>query len=432
LGKQIQLLYHSSESVSWRPFDLVHSDVWGPAPFVSKGGHKYYIIFIDYFSHHTWIYFMKHRSEVLSIYKNFSAMIHTHFDTSIRVFCTNFVVEYLSDSLHQVLAEQGTLAQFSCPAAHAQNGDAERKHHYLLETACALMIASSVPPNFLAEPVSTATYLINIQPSSTLHGGIPFERLCGKASDYSSLRLFGCVCYMLLTPYKSTKLTAQSIECVFLGYSVEHKGYRCWDSVARRMRMSRGIVFGESRPFYPCPTTDASPASLVDHLSFLLFPDAPPASLLIPRSTLPFSVSSSESPPIVPDYTVKPPVTQFYSRRRARLSDAPASSDELSSGVPSSSFIEDVTSSPPVELSSPIDSSPEQLVIRSHRLRRPPDCYSPSAFTTTTLSEPVSYCDVILHMEWQHTMAEEIAAFELTGTWDFVPCPPRIRPITCK
>jgi hypothetical protein len=29
---------------------------------------------------------MKHRSEALSIYKNFSTMIRTHFDTSIRVF----------------------------------------------------------------------------------------------------------------------------------------------------------------------------------------------------------------------------------------------------------------------------------------------------------------------------------------------------------
>jgi hypothetical protein len=85
--------------VSQRPFNLVHSDVWGPAPFVSNGGHKYYIIFIDDFSRHTWIYFMKHRSETFFIYKNFSAMIRTHFDTSIHVFHADSIEEYLSDAL---------------------------------------------------------------------------------------------------------------------------------------------------------------------------------------------------------------------------------------------------------------------------------------------------------------------------------------------
>jgi transposase InsO family protein len=105
--------------VSQCPFDLVHLDVWGSAPFVSKGGHKYYIIFIDDFSLHAWIYFMKHHSDGLSIYKTFYAMIHTHFDTSIRIFHVDSVGEYLSDALRQVLVEQGTLAYFSYPCAHA-------------------------------------------------------------------------------------------------------------------------------------------------------------------------------------------------------------------------------------------------------------------------------------------------------------------------
>jgi transposase InsO family protein len=142
------------------------------------------------------------------MYKNFSVIIHTHFDTPIRVFHADSAGEYLSDALRQVLADQGTLAQFSCPGAHAQNGVAERKHRHLLETARTLMIASSVPSHFWAEAISTATYLINIQPSSALQGGIPFEHLCGKTSDYSSLRLFGCVCYILLAPRERTKMIA--------------------------------------------------------------------------------------------------------------------------------------------------------------------------------------------------------------------------------
>jgi hypothetical protein len=189
----------------------------------------------------------------------------------------------------------------------------------------------SIPPHFWAEAVSTATYLINIQSSLILQAGIPFER--GKTPDYSSLHLFGCVCYVLLAPRECTKLTAQSVECVFLGYSAEYKGYHCWDPVALRIWTSRDVVFDESRLFYLRPTTNASPASLVYPLSFLLFPEAPSTSLPIPRSTLSPSVSSSESPPVVPDYTVKPPVTQFYSRHGARLSDAPTSLDELSSDV---------------------------------------------------------------------------------------------------
>jgi hypothetical protein len=274
------------------------------------------------------------------------------------------------------------------------------------------MIASSVPPHFWAETVSTVTYLINIQPSSAFQGDITFEGLCGKTLDYSSLCFFGCVCYVLLAPHEHTKLTAYSVECVFLGYGVEHKCYHCWDPVSRRMRTSQDVIFDESHPFYPHPTTDASPTSLVDHLSFLLFPEAPSASVPIPHSTLPSSMSSFESPPMVPDYTVKPLVTQFYSCCEVCLSDAPAFSDEFSSNVSSSSFIENVPSSPLVEPSSMTDSSPEQLVRCSHSLCQSPDCYSPSTFTATALFEPTSYHDAILHPEWQHAMAKEIAAIE--------------------
>jgi hypothetical protein len=91
---------------------------------------------------------MKHRSKALFIYKTLSAMVHTHFDTSIHVFCADSADEYLSYAFRRVLSKQGTLAHFSCRNAHAQNGVAERKHHHHLESMGALMLASFVPPHF--------------------------------------------------------------------------------------------------------------------------------------------------------------------------------------------------------------------------------------------------------------------------------------------
>jgi hypothetical protein len=79
------------------------------------------------------------------------------------------------------------------------------------------------------------------------------------------------------------------------------------------------------------------------------------------------------------------------------LSNAPFSSDELSSDASSLSSVENVSSSPSVEPSSLADSSPEQLIRRIHCLRRPLDYYSPSAFTITALSKAIYYRDAILH-----------------------------------
>jgi hypothetical protein len=107
--------------------------------------------------------------------------------------------------LRAILAEQGTLAQFSCPGALAQNGVVERKHRHMLETARALMIVASLPPHFCAEAISTSTYLINLQSSSALQGGVPLERLFARSPDYSALRSFGCICYVLLAPRERTK-----------------------------------------------------------------------------------------------------------------------------------------------------------------------------------------------------------------------------------
>ena len=121
-------------------------------------------------------------------------------------------------------------------------------------------------------------------------------------------------------------------------------------------------------------------------------------------------------------YDSKPPVTRVYTRTRRAVrssSDVPSSPDEPSSSATPS----DAETTP-----SDAETAP-RYVLRDRQSLRPPDRLG---FAGTVLSEPTSYRDAIQHQEWQHAMAEEIAALERTGTWDLVPIPAHVRPITCK
>jgi hypothetical protein len=77
-----------------------------------------------------------------------------------------------------------------------------------------LLLASFVPSQFSAEAVSNVVYLVPIQPSTTLHGVTPLERLASQLSQYSQFHSFGCVAFVLLQPRERTKLSAQLVQCV--------------------------------------------------------------------------------------------------------------------------------------------------------------------------------------------------------------------------
>ena len=47
LSKFSALPFNQSIYVSSSPYDLIHSDVWGPSSIATKGGSQYYVSFID-------------------------------------------------------------------------------------------------------------------------------------------------------------------------------------------------------------------------------------------------------------------------------------------------------------------------------------------------------------------------------------------------
>lgn len=72
---------------------------------------------------------------------------------------------------------------------------------------------------------------------TVLNNQSAFQVLLNQAAIYSILiRNFGCVCYpLMLRPYKNHKLILHSQRCIFLGYSANHRGYRCLDPITNRV-----------------------------------------------------------------------------------------------------------------------------------------------------------------------------------------------------
>jgi hypothetical protein len=63
---------------------------------------------------------------------------------------------------------------------------------------------------------------------------------------------------MHLPPLHRNKLSTQSIRCAFLGYSVNKKGYLCFDPHTNRVHISRNVVFFENQCFFPLSSSSAT------------------------------------------------------------------------------------------------------------------------------------------------------------------------------
>ena len=63
--------------------------------------------------------------------------------------------------------------------------------------------------------------------------------------DY--FRIFECVAYAYIPDQKINKLDDKSKRCVFLGVTDESKAYKLFDPVAKKVIMSRDVVFEEDK-----------------------------------------------------------------------------------------------------------------------------------------------------------------------------------------
>ncbi|WVZ17516.1 hypothetical protein V8G54_010498 [Vigna mungo] len=292
----------------------------------------------------------------------------------------NCRVQFSQSGCFEFLQSNGILSQRSCPSTPQQNRVAERKNRHLLDVVCTLFLESHVPSRFWCEALSTAVHLIIKLSSPSISNESPFTRLFGHPPDYSTLRIFGCACYVHIPPHERTKLTAQFVECAFLGYSPHQKGFLCDDPNLHRIRVSRNVIFLESVYFF---------ANHHDSFSSPIF--------VLPL----FSNSStgqSSSRPLLTHQRRNTTTQHHLAQSHGPLQDTSLDTD-------------------PVQAPKP---EPAPLR-RSSRIA-----------TLSYIPIPSSHKHAMKNECWKKAIESELLALKENQTWDIVSCPPSVKPLGSK
>jgi len=186
---------------------------------------------------------------------NFFSYVTTQFGCTIKnVQCDNGR-EFDNSSARSFFLTHCVLLRMSYPYASSQNGKVECILRSINNIVRSLLFQASLPTSYWVEGLHTATYLLNRLPTKTLEFATPHFALFGSHPSYSHLRVFGCACYPNMSATAPHKFSPRSTLCVFLGYSSNHKGFRCLDLSSNRIIISRHVTFDETNfPFAKTPS----------------------------------------------------------------------------------------------------------------------------------------------------------------------------------
>ncbi|KAD5961360.1 hypothetical protein E3N88_12833 [Mikania micrantha] len=376
-GKAHQLPYKPATVHSKGPLDLVHTDVFGPVNKKSIGGMVYMIEFIDDYSKFVWVYFMQSKSEALAKFKEFRLVAERETGRKVKVLRSDNGGEYMSREFNDFLNDCQIGRQLTCPYTPQQNGVSERKNRHLAEVSGSLMHSKNVPGQFWAEAMQTAAYVTNRLPQQGLNFLTPYEKLYKVKPTVSHFRVFGCVCYVFVPNNLRHKLEKKAIRCIFVGYDNQRKGWKCCDPNTGKCYVSRNVVFDETSSWWSAEQK--------------ILPDSQPLQdeLQASKVDLRFEVTTPDEEH---DESVQ---------------------HQEGGGVEELPF-------------------EESGLRRSTRIRRQNPRYANVAISEETLREPESFEEASKHHGWMLAMESEVAALISNQTWELVPLPVDVKPITCK
>ncbi|GJR95121.1 putative ribonuclease H-like domain-containing protein [Tanacetum coccineum] len=206
------------------PLQILHMDLFRPTFVKSIMGKMYCLVITDDYSRFSWVFFLAKKDETSSILKNFITGIENHLNHKVKVIRCDNGTEFKNFEMNQFCGIKGIKREFSNARTPQQNGVAERKNRTLIEAAKTMVLVTKP------------------------HNKTPYEFLIGRSPIVSFMRPFGCLVTILNILDHLAKFDGKADEGFLVGYSINSKAVRVYNSRTRKVEENLHVNFLENKP----------------------------------------------------------------------------------------------------------------------------------------------------------------------------------------
>ncbi|GJW16782.1 putative ribonuclease H-like domain-containing protein [Tanacetum coccineum] len=231
-----------------QPLHMLHTDLFGPTFVKSLMKNMYCLVVTDDYSRFSWVFFLATKDETSGILKSLITGVENLVDQRVKVIRCYNGTEFKNKEMNQFCERKGIKREFSIARTPQQNRVAERKNRTLIEAARIMLADSKLPTTFWAEAVNTACYVQNRILVTKPHNRTPYELFHGRKLALGFMRTFGCPVTILNTIDHLGKFDGKADEGFFVGYSINSKAFRIFNSRTRIVEENQHVQFSENTP----------------------------------------------------------------------------------------------------------------------------------------------------------------------------------------
>ncbi|GKA91060.1 putative ribonuclease H-like domain-containing protein, partial [Tanacetum coccineum] len=196
-----------------QPLHMLHMDLFGPTFVKSLMKKMYCLVVTDDYSRFSWVFFLATKDETSGILKSFITGVENLIDQRVKVIRCDNGTEFKNKEMNQF---------------------------------CKRKADSKLPTTFWDEAFNTACCVQNRVLVTKPHNKTPYELFLGRKPTLGFMRPFGCLVTILNTIDHLGKFDGKADEGFFVGYSINSKAFRVFNSRTRIVEENLHVQFSEN------------------------------------------------------------------------------------------------------------------------------------------------------------------------------------------